>query len=95
MSGGALARIGALVFLGVAVAVTLVQMAREEERPPQDLPAFMEETPPEDPLRAQQRRCQLMGEAARNDVDCLAVWAETRDRFLGRDRPQPVPSAED
>lgn len=95
MSGGALARIGALVFLGVAMAATLVQMVRKEERPPQDLPAFLDETPAEDPLRAQQRRCQLMGEAARNDAGCLAVWAETRDRFLGQDRPRPVPSAEE
>ena len=39
-----------------------------------------------DPLRAAQRRCQELGEAAASDPDCLAVWAETRDRFLGRDR---------
>ena len=26
-----------------------------------------------------------LGEAAASDADCLAVWAETRDRFLGRD----------
>ena len=39
---------------------------------------------PEDPLRAEQRRCQRMGEAAAEDADCLRVWAVTRDRFLGR-----------
>jgi conjugative transfer region protein TrbK len=31
-----------------------------------------------------QRRCQQLGEAAANDAECLRVWAETRDRFLGR-----------
>jgi conjugative transfer region protein TrbK len=25
-----------------------------------------------------------MGEAAARDPGCLAVWAETRERFLGR-----------
>mgnify|MGYP002654049732 CR=1 FL=1 len=29
-------------------------------------------------------------EAAASDPDCLAVWAETRDRFLGR---APAPTA--
>jgi len=42
--------------------------------------------PEADPLRAAQRRCQELGEAAASDPDCLAVWAETRDRFLGRER---------
>jgi conjugative transfer region protein TrbK len=36
-----------------------------------------------DPLREGQRRCQQMGEAAARDSECLRVWAETRDRFLG------------
>lgn len=88
MSGGALARIGALVFLGVAVTATLVQMACEEDHPSLDRPAFLQDSPTEaDPLRMDQRRCQRLGEAARNDVDCLATWAETRDRFLGREMP--------
>ena len=42
-----------------------------------------------DPLREGQRRCQEMGEAAANDAACLGIWAETRDRFLGR---TPAPS---
>ena len=41
-----------------------------------------------DPLREGQRRCQEMGEAAANDAECLAIWAETRDRFLGRSPAQ-------
>jgi len=28
------------------------------------------------------------GEAAASDTDCLAAWAESRDRFLGRDRSE-------
>jgi conjugative transfer region protein TrbK len=41
-------------------------------------------SPATDPLRAGQRRCQQLGQAAANDAGCLRVWAETRDRFLGK-----------
>jgi len=41
-----------------------------------------------DPLRETLRRCQQLGEAAASDTDCLAAWAESRDRFLGRDRSE-------
>ncbi|MHB0711055.1 putative entry exclusion protein TrbK-alt, partial [Roseomonas mucosa] len=44
--------------------------------------------PPTDPLRETLRRCQQLGEAAASDTDCLAAWAESRDRFLGRDRSE-------
>ena len=44
-----------------------------------------------DLLREGQRRCQEMGEAAANDAECLAIWAETRDRFLGRSPAQSTP----
>jgi hypothetical protein len=32
-----------------------------------------------------------MGEAAANDPGCLAIWAESRDRFLGRTPTPAVP----
>ncbi|MEM8800899.1 MAG: putative entry exclusion protein TrbK-alt [Pseudomonadota bacterium] len=84
MEGSVLARIAAIVFVAIAITATVVEMGRDEEgqatRPAAPL---MQEA---DPLFAQQRRCQKLGEAAASDPDCLAVWAETRDRFLGRDR---------
>ncbi|MBJ6722731.1 putative entry exclusion protein TrbK-alt, partial [Bacillus sp. PR5] len=43
---------------------------------------------PADPLRETLRRCQQLGEAAASDAECLAAWAESRDRFLGRDRSE-------
>ena len=89
MDGKLFARIGAIVFVAVAVTATAIEMTRKEEepvaavlRPVQDMLA--------DPLRADQRRCQLLGEAAARDTECLRVWAETRDRFLG---VTPVPAA--
>lgn len=84
MEGSVLARIAAIVFVAIAITVALVEMGRDEAgqaaRPAAPL------MPEPDPLRAEQRRCQELGEAAASDPDCLAVWAETRDRFLGRDR---------
>ncbi|WP_444541759.1 putative entry exclusion protein TrbK-alt [Allosediminivita pacifica] len=37
------------------------------------------------------RRCQQLGEAASSDADCLAAWAENRDRFLGRTPASEAP----
>lgn len=83
MEGSVLARIAAIVFVAIAITATVVEMGRDEEgqatRPAAPL------MPGADPLRAEQRRCQELGEAAASDPDCLAVWAETRDRFLGRE----------
>ena len=84
MQGSVVARIAAIVFVAIAITAAVVEMGRDEEgqvaRPAAPL------LPEADPLRAEQRRCQELGEAAASDPDCLAVWAETRDRFLGRDR---------
>jgi len=82
MEGKMLARIGAIVFVAFAITATVIEMTREAEPvPPAPAPVF---APSVDPLRAEQRRCQQLGEAAVRDAACLAVWAETRDRFLGR-----------
>jgi conjugative transfer region protein TrbK len=35
-----------------------------------------------DPQRAELLRCQSLGDAATKDSACLALWAETRQRFL-------------
>ena len=82
MEGKTLARIGAIVFVAFAITATVIELTRDEEPArPAPMPAF---APSVDPLRAEQRRCQQLGEAAVRDTECLAVWAETRDRFLGR-----------
>ncbi len=82
MDGKLLARIGAIVFVAVAVTATAIEMSRQEEAPPAVAVRPVQDTSI-DPLRAGQRRCQLLGEAAAGDAECLRVWAETRDRFLG------------
>ena len=88
MDGKMLARLAAVVFIAIAVTATAIDMARKDEPPaPPPAPALQ---PPADPLRETLRRCQQLGEAAASDTDCLAAWAESRDRFLGR---TPAPAA--
>ena len=88
MDGKMLARLGAVVFIAIAVTATAIDMARKDE-PSAPRPASALQ-PPADPLRETLRRCQQRGEAAANDAGCLAAWAESRDRFLGR---TPAPEA--
>jgi len=82
MDGRMLARLGAIVFVALAITATAIEMTRKQEAPA-TRPALVV-TPSRDPLRENLRRCQLLGQAAAGDADCLRVWAETRDRFLGR-----------
>ncbi|MDF3856466.1 putative entry exclusion protein TrbK-alt [Paracoccus pantotrophus] len=89
MGGKAMARLVAILFLAIVMTVTLIRMERTGDLPP--LPGQQSQSQPEDPLREGQRRCQRLGEAAADDADCLHIWAETRDRFLGRS-PSPEPS---
>ncbi|WP_295808976.1 putative entry exclusion protein TrbK-alt [uncultured Nitratireductor sp.] len=88
MDGKMLARLGMIIFVAIAITATVIEMTRKDEPvPARTAPTFQ---PGADPLRESLRRCQQMGEAAVSDPDCLATWAESRDRFLGR---APAPSA--
>ena len=82
MDGKMLARLGAIIFVAIAITATVIEMTREyEPAQPRPAPALQA---PADPLRQSLRHCQQLGEAAVNDPGCLATWAENRDRFLGR-----------
>ena len=87
MDGKMLARLGAIVFVAVAITATVIELTRKEDAPASS-PVRLHQ-PASDPLREGQRRCQRLGQKAADDADCLRVWAETRDRFLGR-TPAPV-----
>lgn len=88
MDGKILARLGAIIFVGIAITATVIELARKEEPAPVRSTPVLQ--PPSDPLRQSLRRCQQMGEAAISDPECLATWAKSRDRFLGR---TPAPDA--
>ncbi|GLI25317.1 conjugative transfer region protein TrbK [Xanthobacter flavus] len=85
MDGVLLARLGAVIFVAIAGTAAVLEMSREEKAPePSPIRTVGAER---DPLRDEQRRCQQLGEAAAQDAACLKVWAQTRDRFLGRPAP--------
>ncbi|WP_320177652.1 putative entry exclusion protein TrbK-alt [Roseovarius pacificus] len=91
MEGKVLARIGAIVFVSIAITATVIEMTREEAPAPASTAPALQ--PPTDPLRATLRHCQQLGEAAASDADCLAAWAENRDRFLGRTPTPAMPAS--
>ena len=82
MDGKMLARLGAIVFVAIAITATAIEMTRKDDAPASSSVRVLQ--PERDPLRESQRRCQQLGEAATRDAACLRTWAETRDRFLGR-----------
>ncbi|QOF70752.1 putative entry exclusion protein TrbK-alt [Aminobacter sp. SR38] len=89
MDGKVLARLGAVVFVAVAITATVIELTRKEAVPVA-APALVLR-PEADHLQERQRRCQQLGVKAADDAECLRVWAETRDRFLGRTPVRPAP----
>lgn len=81
MDSKLLARIGAIVFVAIAITMTAIEMSRPPE-PAREVPVAVAETSATDPLLIELRRCQSLGQAGANDPDCLRVWAENRRRFL-------------
>lgn len=90
MDGKMLAQLGAVVFVAVAITATVIELTRKGEPPQLSSPVRPVE-PGLDPLREGQRRCQQLGQKAAENPECLRVWAQTRDRFLGRG-PAPAPT---
>lgn len=85
MDSKLLARTGAAAFVGVAVAMTLVQL--REEPAPRPAVATGTSVPDGDPLADRLKACAAIGEAALSSPDCRAAWAENRRRFLGVEHP--------
>ncbi|MES2174846.1 MAG: putative entry exclusion protein TrbK-alt [Pseudomonadota bacterium] len=81
MDGKMLARLGAVVFVAVAVTATAIEMTRKEEAP-ETWPSDRAAEEPADPLRDALIRCQALGEEGPRDPECRRAWAENRQRFL-------------
>ncbi|GHC70841.1 putative entry exclusion protein TrbK-alt [Limoniibacter endophyticus] len=88
MDSKMLVRLGAVIFVAIAITATVIELTRQEDTARVRTAPQLQ--PSADPLKAMLRRCQGLGEAATRDGDCLSAWAESRDRFLGR---TPVPAA--
>ena len=83
MDGKKLARIGAVIFVAVALTATAIEMTRQEDAP-MAAPSLAADINTR-PLRTELTRCQKFGEAATRDQACLRAWAKNRRRFLGID----------
>ncbi|EQB33911.1 MULTISPECIES: putative entry exclusion protein TrbK-alt [Sphingomonadales] len=92
MEGKTTARIAAAIFVGFAIAASLIQLSRKEESPIAARPAPV--VVPSDPLAQTLRHCRDMGIAAERDPVCLDAWATNRERFLGHTpKPRQAPAA--
>jgi conjugative transfer region protein TrbK len=95
MDGKMFARLGTVVFVGVAITATAIELTRKDEEPEvRTLP--LRPGVDVDALQRQLRGCRDMGEAAIRDPACLKLWAANRDRFLRQnpEAPQtPAPGA--
>ncbi|WP_380878909.1 hypothetical protein ACFB49_19270 [Sphingomonas sp. DBB INV C78] len=77
-----LARIGAIIFIAIAITMTAIEMSRSPD-PGRDEPATVADTSATvDPLLIELRRCQSLGQAGASDSACLRAWTENRRRFL-------------
>ena len=90
MDGKTLARIGAVMFVALAITATTIEMKRPADRP-NDSVTLVQPVAARDPLRAELARCGAMGEAGGRNPSCLRAWAANRRRFLGQ--PEPAASA--
>ncbi len=81
MDGKMLARLGAVVFVAVAITATAIEMSRKEEAP-EPWASGRTTQAQADPLRDELIRCQALGEAGPRDPACLRAWTENRNRFL-------------
>lgn len=81
MDGKTLARIGAVIFVAVAITATAIEVSRKDE-PAESRASSRQVIVAEDPLRGELLRCQVLGEAGPRDPACLRAWEENRHRFL-------------
>lgn len=86
MDGKTLARIGAVVFVAIAIVATAIEMNRTPDSP-DNTPTLARPLPMRDPLDAELARCSGIGEAGARDPSCLKVWGQARRRFLGQTAP--------
>jgi len=78
-----LARIGAIIFVAIAITMTAIEMSRPPAPAREGAALVANPSATADPLLIELRRCQSLGQAGASDPDCLRAWAENRRRFLG------------
>ena len=86
-----LRRTAVVIGAGAALCGVAAVLAVKEGRELHDSAPVVQSNPA-DPLLAEMRRCQLLGEPGAHDPGCLAAWAENRRRFLDVDRRPIAPN---
>ncbi len=74
-----------LILLGTAMILTMIVIGMIGEVTQDGQKAATRRSPTNstpNPQQSELLRCQSIGEAATQDAACLALWAETRRRFL-------------
>jgi conjugative transfer region protein TrbK len=71
----------ALGFALVAVAIVVAALHFRRSEPRVQAP-HVNSTAASDPLTDELKWCQLVANAAKDDADCEAAWAESRRRFF-------------
>jgi conjugative transfer region protein TrbK len=77
-----LARIGAVIFVAIAITMTAIELSRDPEAGRHEARVARPAAASADPLMAELQRCQMLGQAGATDPTCLRVWGENRRRFL-------------
>jgi len=90
---GTAARAGAMAFVVLAIAATAVHLKPGDQKPAASASSSAPDVH-DDPLRAELKRCQLLGQAGAEDDRCLRAWAEYRRRFLRLPAPSTLPLTE-
>ena len=86
MDPSTLARVGAIVFIAIAITAAIIEATRTDASAPAPSATSVTMTDQRDPLGAELTRCSEAGEAATRDPACLKVWEQNRRRFLGQNR---------
>jgi conjugative transfer region protein TrbK len=73
-------RLAAVAFALLVILVASLQSRRPERTSPN---ARLATVPASAPVNAQLARCQAIGAAGAQDLDCLKAWEAARNRFLG------------
>ena len=85
-------RLALLIAVGVVLAGLAAWWAGTGEEEGWEVRSETIAPAPADPLAAEFRRCQALGDAGAHDAGCLTAWAENRRRFLGLDRRPAAPN---
>ena len=85
------ARVGAVAFVAIALTMTALTLREGPEAARPETITVWE--PDGDPLPAQLKACNEMGELALSSPDCRTAWTEKRRRFLGASGDNAVTDA--